>query len=225
MACPIVRAHAVRKPSRKLVRGVKAANVAISILDASLIQNWTHRRKAHKIHAAPMRGNSKVGQSRYWTMNTPLADHQREFLTAELEQVRKDYDGYVEGTRKLERYAILVTGAIWSWCASHDENVAFRLMAWFPFVACALFGLRAAAIHFQARAARQFSVRIEQALGLPGDWSWSRDQQLQSRGVPSLVAATAYVFWFIVSTGTLLVPIIFSHYRLASPIIKSAQVG
>lgn len=148
-------------------------------------------------------------------MNSELSDQNKEFLVKELNQVRKDYDGYVEETRRLERYAILVTGITWSWCASHTDNFAFSLLTWFPAVACALFGLRAAAIHIQARAARQFSVKIESALQLPNHLSWARNQQQQSKGAPSLVAITAYLFWFIVSFGTIVVPLIFSHYREA----------
>jgi len=143
-----------------------------------------------------------------------LTQPDREFLLKELEQVRKDYEGFIEETRRLERYAIVVIGATWSWCASHEDSFAFSLLVWFPAVACALFGSRAAAIHIQARAARRYIAKVERALELPIELGWAADQMQQSTGIPAVVAITAYVFWFVVSVGTIAVPLIFRAHRV-----------
>jgi hypothetical protein len=133
----------------------------------------------------------------------------RDFLLKELDQVRKDYEGCVEETRRLERYAIVITGVTWSWCASNVHSFAFNLLVWFPAVACALFGSRAGAIHVQARAARRYIAKVEHALELPSHLGWGADQMQQSRGVPAIVAITAYVFWLVVSVGTIAIPLAF----------------
>jgi hypothetical protein len=137
-----------------------------------------------------------------------LTSSDREFLVDEVEQVRKDYQSLIEETRRLERYAIVVVGATWSWCASNTDNFAFSLLVWFPAAAVTLFGLRAAAIHVQARAARHYLVKVEHALGLPNELGWGADQNRQSGGIPAVVAITAYAFWAVVSIGTVVVPLI-----------------
>jgi hypothetical protein len=139
-------------------------------------------------------------------MHLTAAD--REFLLKELDQVRKDYEGFIEETRRLERYAIVIIGVTWSWCASNVQNFAFDLLVWFPAAACTLFGSRAGAIHVQARAARRYIAKVERALGLPIQLGWGGDQMQQSRGIPAVVAITAYAFWFVVSVGTIGVPLI-----------------
>jgi hypothetical protein len=137
-----------------------------------------------------------------------LTAENREFLLNELDQVRKDYEGFIEETRRLERYAIVIIGVTWSWCASNADSFAFHLLIWFPAAACALFGIRAGAIHVQARAARRYIANVERALELPIQLGWGNDQMKQSRGIPALVAITAYLFWFVVSVGTVAIPLI-----------------
>lgn len=46
-------------------------------------------------------------------------DSSRDFMLREHEAVRNDMDATVKETRTLERYALLATGAIWSWVARY----------------------------------------------------------------------------------------------------------
>ena len=138
----------------------------------------------------------------------------RDFLMKEVEHLRKNYDEFIEETRRLERYAIVVTGATWSWCAANTHNYAFGLLVWFPAFACALFGLRAAAIHYQSRAVRQYIANVEATFQLPAQLGWAGVQIQHSTGVPALVAVTAYIFWATVSLGTIAIPLIFRAHGL-----------
>jgi hypothetical protein len=108
----------------------------------------------------------------------------------------------------LERYAVVIIGVTWSWCASNANSFAFELLVWIPAVACALFGIRAGAIHVQARAARRYIANVERALELPIQLGWGRDQMKQSKGIPAFVAITAYLFWLVVTVGTVAIPLI-----------------
>lgn len=145
-------------------------------------------------------------------MDTNQAQLEKEFLLKEVEQVRKNYDEFIEETRRLERYAIFVTGVIWSWCASHTDSFAFSLLIWFPSFACALFGLRAAGVHFQARAARQYIANVETIFNLTNQLGWANTQLKNSTGVPAIVAVTAYVFWAIIGIGTTAIPLIYRSH-------------
>jgi hypothetical protein len=146
-------------------------------------------------------------------METDDIQAERDFLLAEVEQVRKTYEEFIEETRRLERYAILVAGTTWGWCASHVDSYAFSLFIWFPAVACGLFGLRAFGIHTQSLAARRYIAKIESVFVLSGHTGWAKFQIAQSKGLPAVVALTAYIFWIILTLVTIGIPLIF-HARM-----------
>ncbi len=59
-------------------------------------------------------------------------DNITEFLMKEAEYIRKAYDERVSQTRALERYALLSTGIVWSWCATNFEFPAVKILVWMP---------------------------------------------------------------------------------------------
>lgn len=134
---------------------------------------------------------------------------EREYLLAEVADVRKSYDAFIEETRRLERYAILVAGTTWGWCAAHFDSDAFRLFVWFPAIACALFGIRALGIHMQSLEARRYIARIESVFLLPPSTGWAQSQISHSRRLPAVVALTAYLFWVALTVVTIAIPLIF----------------
>jgi hypothetical protein len=66
-----------------------------------------------------------------------------EYIIKESEHVRKVYDDRINQTRTLERYSLLATGAIWSWCATNLASTAVQILIWLPAVITFLFGVRA----------------------------------------------------------------------------------
>jgi hypothetical protein len=141
--------------------------------------------------------------------------YERDFLLKEVEQVRKAYGEFIDQTRDLERYAILVTGTTWAWCASHADSYAFSLFVWFPALACGLFGLRAFGIHLRLMAARRYIAAIETVFLQSGPPGWARTQLAQDGGKPGVVAVTAYVFWAVLTVVTLGTPLFFrAHMHL-----------
>ncbi len=127
-------------------------------------------------------------------MRSEQLQSRKEFLMKEVEQVRKCYDALIEETRKLEKYAILVTGVTWSWCISHPQDLGINLLIWFPSIVVGLFGIRAAGVHHQARAARKYILKVEQMFALPDNMGWANEQIKNSKGFKSIVAVTAYFF-------------------------------
>ena len=134
------------------------------------------------------------------------------FLVEEFKHIQTSYHNLVEEAWQLERYAILVTGATWGWCATNTKSPGFALLVWFPSVACFLFGMRAAGIHFQLKATRRCMADIEKSFNLPQSISWASEQIRQSKGIPSFVAISAYLFWLVLGFGTIIVPIYFNSH-------------
>lgn len=130
-----------------------------------------------------------------------------EYLTTEAEHVRKAYAERVQQTRVLERYSLLATGGIWSWCVMHPEIPGVSILLWMPAVITFLFGIRAWGNAKAIYATRMYLSEVEEYLGLPEEFGWGR--HLKKNQEPRL-ALTAYLFWSILQLLTIFVPIFYN---------------
>ena len=136
-----------------------------------------------------------------------MQDRQREnleYLVKEAEYVRKAYDERVSQTRALERYALLATGLIWSWCATNYALPPVRILIWMPALITFLFGIRAWGYAKSMYTTRDYLIKIERMIALPDDIGWGR--HLETREEPRL-AMTAYLFWAVLQLMTIFIPI------------------
>lgn len=129
-----------------------------------------------------------------------------DYVLKECDHIRKSYDDRVDQTRMLERYSLLATGGIWSWCATHPEFPEVALLKWMPAIITFLFGIRAWGNAKAISATRNYLARIERHLALPEDLGWGR--YLEKHQEPRL-AMTAYLFWAILQLLTILVPVLY----------------
>jgi hypothetical protein len=126
-----------------------------------------------------------------------------EITIKEMEYVRNAYDERVNQTRVLERYSLLATGAIWSWCATNVEAPEIALLKWMPAIITFLFGMRAWGNAKAIVSAKDYLTKLEKYLELPEEIGWGR--HLSKNQEPRLVI-TAYLFWGILQSLTILVP-------------------
>lgn len=133
----------------------------------------------------------------------------QELLLREVEHVRNEYDEAIRQTRLLERYAVLVTGLIWSWCVTNPGQAGVDVLIWFPAILTAVFGIRAWSLHCRALAARRYIAEVEPTFSPPKDLGWAQKQINRKFGTHGLVACTAYLFWGVVQVGTIVVPIMY----------------
>ena len=127
-----------------------------------------------------------------------------DYMVRESEHVRKVYDDRINQTRALEKYSLLATGAIWSWCATNLDSPAVHILIWLPAVITFLFGVRAWGNAKAIYMTREYLAKIEDSISLPKDVGWGR--HLRDNDEPRL-ALTAYFFWGILQLLTFLIPI------------------
>lgn len=136
-------------------------------------------------------------------MQTEFPNFQ-EYLIKESEHVRKVYDDRVSQTRSLERFSLLATGVIWSWCATNYELATVKILIWMPALITFLFGLRAWGISKVTYSTRDYLVKIEGKINLPADIGWGR--HLKATEEPRIII-TAYIFWAVLQILTIFIPI------------------
>jgi len=129
-----------------------------------------------------------------------------EYIIKETEHVRKAYDDRIDQTRMLERYSLIATGGIWSWCATNAQSPEVALLKWMPAIITFLFGIRAWGNAKAIDATRDYLYKIENYISLPEEIGWGK--YLKNNQEPRL-AMTAYLFWGILQLLTILIPIFY----------------
>lgn len=126
-----------------------------------------------------------------------------EITIKEMEYVRNVCDERINQTRILERYSLLATGGIWSWCATNVEAPEVTLLKWMPAIITFLFGMRAWGYAKAIISAKDYLSILEKSMALPDEIGW--EKYLTQNQEPRL-AITAYLFWGILQSLTILVP-------------------
>lgn len=65
-----------------------------------------------------------------------------EYLVKEAEYIRQTVLSLLNRIEENERYALLTTGAIWSWAIANSQVQGIRLLWWSPLIIQILFALR-----------------------------------------------------------------------------------
>jgi hypothetical protein len=134
-----------------------------------------------------------------------------DYLGKEIDHLRRRFTEIADQVAALERYALLATGAIWSWCVSNADAPGTKLLVWAPFVMTQLFGLRAWGLGRTLRLIRRYLVAVEATVPLPDGLGWQRYLAREpSRSVQWL---TGTGFWVLLSLVTLAFTLFFGRLR------------
>jgi hypothetical protein len=138
-------------------------------------------------------------------------DHgQIEFHLQEYTALRKEADDTVAGIWALERYALLVTGTVYSWFAS--SSVPIPPWAWaIPFAVNCLGGLRAWGLFNRLLTIDEYLKKLETMLAAPG-MGWEHVMGTR-RG--TVITDTAWMFWSVLDTATMIIAV---WYGVAHPL-------
>ena len=128
------------------------------------------------------------------------------YLLEESKFIRSSYDSSIEETRKLERYALTLTGLTWGWYIANYGEPGYNLLIWFPCFVCFTFGIRSAAIHYRSVLLLRYLEIIESNYDLPDNTGFGGFHLGLSQGPPVMIAVSAYVFWIVLQIVTILVP-------------------
>jgi hypothetical protein len=129
------------------------------------------------------------------------------FLLSEAEYLRKVYYDSDKEIGVLERYALVASGAIWSWCAANADSAVFPVLVWLPLLLQILFGLRAWGIYRMMITTRRYLAEVEEkTVGLSKDLGWGRYLSQHGRG---LRVATGYLFWAVLHAISILIALVY----------------
>src|SRR5262247_325279 len=87
----------------------------------------------------------------------------RDFILKEYEAVRREMEEAVGETRRLERNALLVVGAVWSWLVAARQP-EFEWLKWLPALLAPLLFLRAIALTWHIDLIARYVSKVEEAV-------------------------------------------------------------
>ncbi len=131
-------------------------------------------------------------------------------ILAEREYCRKLMIEYSKETSDLERYALTVAGAIWSWSIANSTTVGAKLLFFLPVLTTFLFGIRALSIYRLRGNIRVFLRTLPEAAGISSAFGW--EHYVIGHGYNFRVAS-AKIFWAILQLTAVVVSI-YAHYKL-----------
>jgi hypothetical protein len=92
---------------------------------------------------------------------------QGEYAKNEAEYARSAISPLLARIEDLEKYALLLTGAIWAWAVANNTNQAVKLLLWAPLLIQSLLAFRALIAWKNARLHMDYLAKLEIEIGVP----------------------------------------------------------
>jgi len=131
-----------------------------------------------------------------------------DYLLKECEQLRTMYSENAKEIWDGERYCLLATGAIWSWCAANPNALGVRYLLWAPVLLTGVLSLRAWATYAKMAAIQAYLRKVENTAGLDHGLGWERGFAQQAG---KFRTATGWAFWLILIATTIGVAVAFGR--------------
>jgi len=125
-----------------------------------------------------------------------------EYLVKEAEYVRQTVLSLLNKIEENERYALLTTGAIWSWAIANSQVQGIRLLWWSPLIIQILFALRALVTWKNLSSHLKYLSKIEKEIMLDGAFGLGTYLQKEWGKLPERSGA---VFWILLVMITILI--------------------
>ncbi len=130
-----------------------------------------------------------------------------DFIMEEIRSLRGQLKGVLLEARALERYALVLTSAAWTWLLTNTDRDLPVLSWWIPFFLTVVILTRESALYMEIRKlAGYIRAKEEFFLGKEGGWKaevWRSSGKMGTLRVPW----PAVLFWFLVIGGTALGPL------------------
>ncbi len=130
-----------------------------------------------------------------------------EYLIEEAEYTRQTILFLIDKLQELERYALLTTGAIWSWAIANSQAQGIRLLWWSPLIIQSLFALRALVTWKNLSSHLEYLSEIEKEI--MGEGSFGLGAYLQKKW-GKLPGRSGALFWVLLIVITFLINLLLS---------------
>jgi len=118
-----------------------------------------------------------------------------EFLIEEYKHLRQEVILSFQRIDASERNALLSSGAIWAWLATHQQTVSYELIVWAPLFISVMFSLKAIALRYGVHRIGKYIERIEEKISLGDGLGWQQSNKMIPKGFPIGIGGWPFVYW------------------------------
>jgi hypothetical protein len=128
-----------------------------------------------------------------------------DYTIKEFENLKREMDNTIKEIWNMERYALLATGAIWTWGIPNSQTLLYSgLVKWLPLILNGLFIIRVFSMYRHVARISDYILMQENSL-FQKELRWERSFR---KNATQFTAATGFIFWGILMAGSLLVPLL-----------------
>ncbi len=132
-----------------------------------------------------------------------MNENSKEFLLKEFAALRTEIEAKLLEKRNNVRYALIASGAIWSWLAINPLEVAkYKWVSLLPFALSFLFWVRSQFISADMNRMGDYIKMVENSFELPGGLGWQHYLALRRR---PLKQNWEYLYWILLCIGNLII--------------------
>ena len=131
-----------------------------------------------------------------------MDETKKEFLLTEYASLREEILIAIQEITKIERYALIFSGAYWAWFFSNE--IPFLVAVWAPMLFTLLFGMRVKSIGRQFGFFTNYLQKLESEFKL-GGFGW--EHHLKSEGLGWL-GSYAKLFWGLLLVCNIVIAIV-----------------
>lgn len=128
-----------------------------------------------------------------------------EFHKLEYESLRKEIESSVKEARQLEKYALVVAAAVWTWLAKDGSNVAHPSFYWIPAI-FVLFGIvRSIALLLVIKKIAKYLETVERVFASNPPMGW---ETFVTNPRDYTIALSSAFFWLALLLVTCIAPLL-----------------
>jgi hypothetical protein len=134
----------------------------------------------------------------------------KDFFAEEIRFLRDQLKGALLEARSLERYALVLTGVVWTWLLTNSDKDLPEISWWIPFFLAIVILTREASLYMEIRRLAGY-LRAREELFLGEEGGWETEVWRTSRKIGTFRAPwPAVLFWVFMIGGTALGPLLFA---------------
>lgn len=133
------------------------------------------------------------------------------FLLEEYKSLSKQVEKLLKETDLMAKYALVGTVLVWTWLATHSDDITNIGFWWIPLGHCIILGFRTLFLTNLIVEIGGFIARIEKEAGISIDLGWEQyvEKQRSSPKLKERISGrflSALIFWVLLVFATIVIP-------------------
>jgi hypothetical protein len=120
---------------------------------------------------------------------------QKEYLIEEYRRLHEELLLSFQRMDSAEKNALLASGAIWAWLATHEQTVQYQMAVWVPLCLCVMFAVKGPTLRYGQKRIEKYVRLLEQQFGIDDKLGWVSQNRMVPGGLPIGIGLWPVAYW------------------------------